>query len=170
MLSVPFLVALRLWLRGPCLPFETSELGDLEPVRGSLVVGFSSLCPFLCSPSVLGSPLVGLLSGAFRSLCLIYVDLVFFFCCSGLFSLETPDLRRAVVPFFLSAFFSLSFVSCCCLCSVRLSFFFFVFFVAVRRVVLFLFLFLAGVAACFVSLFCGGCAWGVLCSFSSLLA
>ena len=40
-------------------------------------------------------------------------------------------------------------------------------FVAVRRVVSFLFL--AGVAVCFVCSVCGGCAWGVLCFFRHCL-
>ena len=33
---------------------------------------------------------------------------------------------------------------------------------ALRCFVVVVFLFVAGVAACFVSLFCGGCAWGAL--------
>ena len=127
-----------------------------------LFVSLSSPARLLCSLFVLGSPLVGLLNGAFRSLCLILVYIVFFFCCSALFLLETPDLRWA--RFFFSFFpsvlvLSSSLVPCCCRCSVCLSLVLFV--VALRRVVSFLFL--AGVAVCFVCSFCGGCAWGVLC-------
>ena len=53
----------------------TSALGVLLQARGtSVYVGLSSPLVFpLCSPFILGSPLVGLLTGAFRSLCLISV-------------------------------------------------------------------------------------------------
>ena len=87
---------------------ETLALGALPHVRGSSgFVSLSSLSRLLCSLFVLGSPLVGLLNGAFRSLFLILVYLVFFFCCSALFSLETPDLRWARSSS-LSSFLSLA--------------------------------------------------------------
>ena len=77
----------------------TSALGVLLQVRGSSVlVGLSPPCPPLCSSTyVLGSPLVGLFTGAFRSLCSAFTFSVFWFCCSGLFfSLETPDIGCTV--------------------------------------------------------------------------
>ena len=92
-----------------------------------------------------------------------------FFCCSVLSS-SAGDLRHTASTLlcFLLPFFSWSLVPCCCCCSVCLSCF--VDFVALRRVVFVLLLFVAGVAACFAfSVFCVGCAWGVLVLFSHCL-
>ena len=164
---VPVLVTFRLRSRGPCLGFWlTSALGVLLQVRGSSVfVGFSS-CPPRCSPSVLGSPLVGLLTGAFRSLCLRFVLFVFLFLLFCFVLTGDPRQRVSTCPFLPLCFLLLVLcllllpvlrpsVVCCCL-------------VALRRFVFSLFL--AGVAACFVFVSCGGCAWGFLCSVKSLLA
>ena len=137
----------------------TSALGVLLQVRGSSVlIGLFLSCPLPCSPYVLGSPLVGLLIGAFRSLysdfcrcCFLVVVLACFFVGDPRHMANSPSSSC------LPPFFSLSFVPCCCLCSVRLSFCSFS-----GDASCCLFLFLAGVAACFVYLFCGGCAWGVL--------
>ena len=79
---------------------------------------------------------------------------------SGLFSLETPDIRCTVsssscLP---SSPCPLSLAVACAPSVCRL-----VCLVAMRRVISFLFI--AGVAVCFVSFVCGGCAWGVLCFF-----
>ena len=93
------------------------KLGDLL----SLTVCLS--CPPPSSPYVLGSPLVGLLTGAFRSLC---SALCRFFCLLVLLFwlvfVGDPRHMASSLFFFLSAFFSLSSVPCCCLGSVRLSF------------------------------------------------
>ena len=106
---------------------------------------------------VLGSPLVGLLSGVFRPLCLIVVLFVLLFCCSAslLLLLETPDYTASTLLCLLSASLSpflLSLADAVAL-SVCLGFF-----IGVR---LFrLFSLVAGVAVCFESVLWWVCVGG----------
>ena len=151
MLSVPFLVALRLWLRGPCLLFATSALGDLKPVRAQGISGCRFLLPlsFLLLARCPGVSLGWLVDRAFRSLCLILVILACFsvvlFCFPVVWRPPTSGERSLFVSFL--PFFPWSLVPCCCCCSARLSCCSFL--VALRRVVLFFSCLCAGVAVCF---------------------
>ena len=193
----PFLVSYRspFWLHFDsglevlvCF-FVTSALGDLQPVRGSLCLSVSFVLPLLLLALPNGVSPVWRVIRNFSPLFVVFVSVCCFGSCAGF--LFVSGFGLCVVVFlscylcFLVCSFLLSgdpggkmlvssfspspllvLVPCCCFCSVRLSCLWF--FVALRILVVVSFV-CKSCCVCWI-VFCGGCAWGVLSFFPSLLA